>query len=365
MAEIYLKLLDDDIWQRTIRMPDARLDRQPCDPLNELIDLTETNLSFLSKAMKELQAEVRPLMLAPRRVETERFIAFRNRVNQLCQQLQKKNTILGYLAEAFMDEHEAFYILENYLDRYYMQENGQPEIIDKECDEKYYVDAVDVLAAMKRAAALPGNILKTLMATEIFFDDAAHPHFMPSPLCHPSEFSHLFCGQMFVNRHYSHVIQQQYSFHTPFDYYHFLMILAGPDAPSVSRCAYCGKLFVPSSGNNTKYCDRVQPNGKRCKELGPSATHRKNARQDPVLETFYRVKRRMYKRMERTLESLRTPTASLELDEYFAWLDAAEETRNQYQAGEITKEDALRRLDPEAAAAKTLASVSVETTNAS
>ena len=73
----------------------------------------------------------------------------------------------------------------------------------------------------------------------------------------------------------------------------------------------------------------------------------------------------MYKRMERTIESLRTPTASLELDEYFAWLDAAEETRNQYQAGEITKEEALRRLDPEAAAAKTLASVSVETTNAS
>ena len=55
MAEIYLKQLDDDIWQRTIRMPDARLDRQPCDPLNELIDLTETNLSFLSKAMKEVQ----------------------------------------------------------------------------------------------------------------------------------------------------------------------------------------------------------------------------------------------------------------------------------------------------------------------
>ena len=91
MPEIYIEQLEDGIWQRTIRIPYVQSESRPCDPLNELIGLTETNLSFLSKAMKELQAEVRPLMLAPRRVEPERFIAFRNRVKQLCQQLPEKN----------------------------------------------------------------------------------------------------------------------------------------------------------------------------------------------------------------------------------------------------------------------------------
>ena len=363
MPEIYIEQLEDGIWQRTIRIPYVQSESRPCDPLNELIDLTETNLSFLSKAMKELQAEVRPLMLAPRRVEPERFIAFRNRVNQLCQQLQEKNTVLGYLADAFMYKHDAFYILDNYLDRYYMQENGQPEIIDKECDEKYYVDAVDVLVAMKRAASLPGNVLRAQIAAEMFLEDTDHLMVILSPFILPTEFPQLFGRPFFGSGRYPDGLQRQYFFHTPYDYYRFLIILAGESVQSVCRCAYCGKLFVPSSGNNTKYCDRVQPNGKRCKDLGPSATHRKNARQDPVLETFYRVKRRMYKRMERTMDSMQAPTASLDLDEYFAWLDAAEETRNQYQAGQITKEEALHRLDPEAAAVK--APAPVETTSAS
>lgn len=352
MPEIYLEQLANGAWQRVICRPDAPTKYQPCDPLNELIRLTETKLSFLPKAMKELQAEVQPLMLVPRRVEPERFIAFRNHVTRLYDQLQKKNRLLGSLARAYMEEDEAFYILDDYFDRYYLLENGQPEVLDEACDEDWYVDAVDLLSSMKRAASLPGNVLRAHIAAEMFLEDSDRPSGIPSPLTLSCEFSQLFGRPFFGAGNYPDGLQRRYSFHTPYDYYRFLIILSGESVRTVCRCAYCEKLFVPSSGNNTKYCDRVQPGGKRCKDLGPSATHRKNARQDPVLETFYRVKRRMYKRMERTLESRRTPTASLELDEYFAWLDAAEETRNQYQAGQLTKEAALLRLDPEAAAAK-------------
>ena len=39
------------------------------------------------------------------------------------------------------------------------------------------------------------------------------------------------------------------------------------------------------------------------------------------------------------------PAKALDLESYFAWLEAAEATRAQYRAGKITKEEALRRFD--------------------
>ena len=92
-------------------------------------------------------------------------------------------------------------------------------------------------------------------------------------------------------------------------------------------------------------CLQKQPNGRTCRELGPALRHRTEAAKDPVIETFYRVKRRMYKRMERSLDGMCASAKALDLESYFAWLEAAEATRAQYRAGKITKEEALRRFD--------------------
>ena len=90
-------------------------------------------------------------------------------------------------------------------------------------------------------------------------------------------------------------------------YYRFLTVLADDRSRLVRRCEYCGKLFAPVSQNNTKYCDRLHPNGRTCQDLGPAARHRIESGKDPVLETFYRVKRRMSKRAERFLDGMCTP----------------------------------------------------------
>jgi hypothetical protein len=55
----------------------------------------------------------------------------------------------------------------------------------------------------------------------------------------------------------------------------------------------------------------------------------------------------MYKRVERSLDGMCAPAKALDLESYFAWLEAAEANRAQYRAGKITKEEALRRLDPD------------------
>ena len=127
-----------------------------------------------------------------------------------------------------------------------------------------------------------------------------------------------------------------------------LIIQIDDDAHPVVRCSYCGKYFAPTSKNNTKYCDRIQRNGRTCRDLGPAASHKQEALRDSVIETFDRVKRRMYKRRERFLDGMCTPEKALDVKAYFAWLDAAEEARKQYRAGTMSQEEALRIIESDA-----------------
>lgn len=52
----------------------------------------------------------------------------------------------------------------------------------------------------------------------------------------------------------------------------------------------------------------------------------------------------MYKRCERTRDSLHETEKGLTLSEYFQWLDRVERSRSEFLKGEISEEEALEAI---------------------
>lgn len=359
MPYLYLEQSADSVWCRGTESDAWKKKPEICDPLGEVIALVEANLSCLVPFAEELQAEVRPLLLAPKRVAPQQFIEFRKRVFDVCETAKKENALLGRLAEAYLEDYDVFYLMEDYFDKLYKTENGQTLVPpDMECDEdgipkeqfleEDYYNAFQVLDAMRCGAELPWHLLQCQTVCEMYLDHVErHPNF-PFPLSSYLEVHQVVARPDDGFFRYANDIHKQYVFHTPWQYYRFLIIQIDDDAHPVARCSYCGKYFAPTSKNNTKYCDRIQRKGRTCRDLGPAASHKQEALKDPVIETFDRVKRRMYKRRERFLDGMCTPEKALDVKAYFAWLDAAEEARKQYRAGAMSQEEALRIIESDA-----------------
>ena len=71
--------------------------------------------------------------------------------------------------------------------------------------------------------------------------------------------------------------------------------------------------------------------------------HRQKAAQSSVVEEFDRAKRRMYKRYERAEFLNKEPSEKdLSYEESYRWLDRAVKARDDYLAGKLSEEDALK-----------------------
>lgn len=136
-------------------------------------------------------------------------------------------------------------------------------------------------------------------------------------------------------------------FRSAVDYYHFLLLHFTSGKPNVARCRCCGRYFIPKTKKKTLYCDRILKDGKTCKEWGPILKHRKMVRDHEVIETFDRIKRKMYKRYERAEYGINQKPSEKDLSyaEYYQWLDQATGARDDYLEGKISKEDALNLIE--------------------
>ena len=142
------------------------------------------------------------------------------------------------------------------------------------------------------------------------------------------------------------VLTIQYYFRSATEYYHFLLLHFISVNPNVAFCQCCGRYFIPKTKSRTLYCDRIIKDGKTCKHWAPILKHKLSADREKVVETFDRVKRRMYKRYERTEFINQKPSdKSLSYDEYYVWLDKATKARDEYLMGELSAEDALQVID--------------------
>lgn len=135
----------------------------------------------------------------------------------------------------------------------------------------------------------------------------------------------------------------QYHFRSTVDYYHFLLLHFVAGKTNVARCQCCGRYFIPRTKKKTLYCDRILKDEKTCKEWGPVLKHRKEVKDNAVVEAFDRIKRKMYKRYERAEYGINQKTSEKDLSytEYYQWLDRATKARDEYLAGKLNKAEAL------------------------
>lgn len=139
----------------------------------------------------------------------------------------------------------------------------------------------------------------------------------------------------------------RYYFRSAVDYYHFLLLHFEAGNPNVARCRCCGRYFIPKTNKRTLYCDRILKDEKTCKEWGPVLKHRKMVRDHEVVETFDRIKRKMYKRYERAEYGINQKPSEKDLSyaEYYQWLDQATKARDEYLEGKISKDEALNLIE--------------------
>ncbi len=138
----------------------------------------------------------------------------------------------------------------------------------------------------------------------------------------------------------------RYHFRSAVSYYHFLLLHFVAAKTNVVFCQCCGRYFVPKTKSKTIYCDRVLKDDKTCKHWGPILKHRLATQQNEVIEEFDRAKRRMYKRYERTADGKQKPSQKdLSYAEYYAWLDQATKAKDDYLAGQLSAEEALRIIN--------------------
>ena len=146
----------------------------------------------------------------------------------------------------------------------------------------------------------------------------------------------------------SNPLSGYYRFRSMESYYRFLLLRMIESKARVARCECCGSFFVPRTKAVTKYCDRVIRDGKTCKEIAPALKHKQQAERSKVIQTFDRVKQKLYKRYERAHDLGKKPSPKdLPFEAYYAWLDMATKARDDYLAGTLTSEQTLAVIEAE------------------
>ena len=115
----------------------------------------------------------------------------------------------------------------------------------------------------------------------------------------------------------------------------------------IARCENCWRYFVPRTEAESRYC-YGEGDGRPCKQEGAKRMRRFRAETDEALAIYERLRRRLEERANRL--ELAGPDGENHLlpfgrTQYEAWLDGAREAKKEYQAGGISAEEFLRRID--------------------
>ena len=132
-----------------------------------------------------------------------------------------------------------------------------------------------------------------------------------------------------------------YIFDSAVNYLNFLLLNLIQLNPNICLCQNCGELFVAKTKKKTLYCDRIQPDSKkRCSEIGP----KKRAELQSTLfgfEDYDMAVERNYQRAKRTAEHY-VKDIRLKWDDYFSWLERAQQAKQQWLNEEISDDDFLK-----------------------
>ena len=96
---------------------------------------------------------------------------------------------------------------------------------------------------------------------------------------------------------------------------------------SIKQCANCGRFFIPSKRSDEIYCDRVNENGKTCKDIGYSS----KIKEDPFKVAFTKARKTQHARIRYNKH-----IKDYKEKHYEPWLAAASKARDYFsQKGDI------------------------------
>lgn len=131
-----------------------------------------------------------------------------------------------------------------------------------------------------------------------------------------------------------------YVFDSAANYLNFLLLNLIQLNPNICLCQNCGELFVAKTKKKTLYCDRVQlDSNKKCSEIGP----KNRAELQSTLfgfEDYDKAVERNYQRAKRTEEEY-VKDIQLRWDDYYTWLEKAQQAKKQWMNEEITDDEFL------------------------
>ena len=131
-----------------------------------------------------------------------------------------------------------------------------------------------------------------------------------------------------------------YVFDSAENYLNYLLLNLIQLNPNICLCQNCGELFVAKTKKKTLYCDRIQQDSnKKCSEIGP----KNRAELQSTLfgfEDYDKAVERNYQRAKRT-EEYYVKDKQLKWDEYFDWLERAQQAKKQWLNEEISDDDFL------------------------
>ena len=155
---------------------------------------------------------------------------------------------------------------------------------------------------------------------------------------------HIFQGNYYINKKKQTDnnlgLTKCYIFDSAANYLNFLLLNLIRSNPNICLCQNCGELFVAKTKKKTLYCDRVQPDSnKKCSEIGPKI----RAELQSTLfgfDDYDKAVERNYQRAKRTEEEY-VKDIQLRWDDYYTWLEKAQQAKKQWLNEEITDDEFL------------------------
>lgn len=307
---LYIRLGKDGKLARTLISHGEKKKFKNTTVCDELILFSELNFGPYTEVLKtlgEIGIELCKDLEHSTEVDMDIYMSFYNLAYNLCDALEEEYPIQGTLTRTMLDDNIPI-------------DNGE---------ETFYKETINIIFQTINSVygcycCLHSYMHKICKGLQVDIEKD-YPEF--TELTVPTVFA--YNGKGFVGEYYFRSIS---------DYYTFIIQRFINLKYKFLYCQCCGRYFIPTSGNNKSYCNRIIKDGKTCKELGPRYKKMAEAKKDPVANVYSQTEAKMKRRCDRNP------------DEYpilVEWRVKAKEAVRKYQDGELAADEAIALIQTE------------------
>lgn len=133
-----------------------------------------------------------------------------------------------------------------------------------------------------------------------------------------------------------------------FDMYLYELLEVIKQGINLGKCWYCGNFFIPKTKKKTLFCDRVNENGRSCKQKGSKIKFNAEKENDMYLKEYQKIYNRYYARAERfTYADISSPKKVMvfSIMDFQEWSLSASDVRKKYLSGEISGEEMIKKIE--------------------